>query len=131
MTDRAFRAMVADKLVSRSHWILLPGIAGLGAVQEIKDKFYRAGPPADFAEYITPVDKLGFYGFAFAAKKRGLAAKLAEFIRSQPLENMDSRQFTSVDLMQHDVIVLAAPEEAVILIQNFYQWVGLKYEEAT
>ena len=129
-TSRAMRAMVADKLTARDYWTFLPGIAGMAAVQEIKRRFYRSGPPEDFAEYVFPVDTTGIYGFAFGLKKRLSSVALAAFLRKEPLEHTDARPLTGIDLQQHDVIVLAEPEEAVILIQNFYTWVGLEYEEA-
>ena len=125
MTNRAMRAMVANKLVAGDHWIFLPGLAGMRALQEIDNKFYRSGPPEHFAQYVFPVDKLGFYGLAFALKRRASPAALAAFLRSQPLEQTDSRPITSIELMQSDnVIVLATPEEAAILISNFYNWLG-------
>ena len=124
MTDRAMRAMVANKLLAGDHWIFLPGLAGMRALQEIDNKFYRSGPPEQFAQYVFPVDKLGFYGLAFALKRRASSVALAAFLRSQPLEpRADSRPITSIELMQSDnVLVLASPEEAAILIQNFYTW---------
>ena len=124
LTNRAMRAMVAEKLIAGEHWILLPGLAGMEAVQEIERRFYRPGPPEQFAQYVFPVDKLGFYGLAFALKRRASPAALAAFLRSQPLEpRAEALPITSIELMQSDnVLVLASPEEAAILIQNFYTW---------
>jgi len=124
------REMVRDKLLSRDWWLFLPGLEGMQTVKEIELSFYSGSncPISFFEEHVTPFNKLGVYGFAFGYKKRLTARRLASFLRQQPLgPTRDSRPFTYIDLLQHDVIVLATPAEAAVLIKNFYNWLGERY----
>lgn len=119
VTHRAMRAEVASKLQSGSHWIFLPGLGGMPGLTQLERKFYRSTTREEW----SLVD-WGAFGIYIGTKKRLSPEALAAFLRSQPIEHVDSRPLTAIDLMQHDVIVLAHPEEAPILIENFYKWLG-------
>jgi hypothetical protein len=121
MTEADLKAMIAFRMVSRKHWIFLPGLVAMQVVLDIEREFYAGGKESDFKSIVFPFDKVGIYGLAFGIKSRLSADALAAFIRTQPLDamHMDGRSFTSIDFMQHDVIVLANPEEGQMLLTNF------------
>jgi len=119
------KALVRDRLSRRDWWCFLPGIEGMETIKEIERQYYGAGKPEDFEEHILPFNKFGFFGFVFAFKRRMTAHQLSALLSSGPLDLQDSRPITSIDLLQHDVICLATPTEAVLLTNMFYRWIGV------
>ena len=94
---------------------------------ELGGKFYAGGEVSDFEVHNTMnvFRKIGLYGFCFARKSRLSAYDLMAFIRTRSLApQVDSRPFTSLDLMKSDVITWATPDEAEFLHKNFYNWIN-------
>jgi len=125
MTEAEMKAFIAFRMVSNKHWVFLPGLVGMQAVLDIERQFYPGSDEAEFKAIVVPFEKVGIYGIAFALKDRLGADRLAAFIRTQPLDamHMDGRPLTSVDFMQHNVIILANPEEGQVLLTNFKNWI--------
>jgi hypothetical protein len=118
--EREFKAMVAKKILAGDCWIFLPGIDGFPALKQIEQRFYSSSRAEDFQTIVVPFDKIGVFGFVFAAKRRLSAAALAAFLRGQSL---DSQPPTAADLLKHVVITLAEREEGEMLMRNFKDWV--------
>jgi len=126
LTEADLKAFIAFRMVSNKHWVFLPGLEGMQAVLEIERQFYPGNDESEFKAIVMPSDKVGFYGIAFGIKDRLSADAMAAFIRTQPLDamSMDGHTLTSVDFMQHNVIVLANPAEGQVLLTNFYNWIN-------
>jgi len=120
--EQQLRDLLIKTLTARTHWVFLPSLECIPLMLELEDRFYSHSP-ADFQTYILPVR--GAYEVTVASKRCCNAQQLAAFLNSGPLSHeLDSRLFTSIDLMAHDVIVLANQNTAGTH-KNFYQWLGL------
>jgi hypothetical protein len=120
--EQQLRELIIARLTARTHWVFLPSIECIPLLLALETKFYSHSP-ADFQTYILPVR--GAYEVTVASKRRCNAQQLAAFLNSGSLSHeLDGHLFTSIDLMAHDVIVLANQNTAGTH-KNFYQWLGL------
>ena len=132
MTDTEYislsevKVLAVEKLHTHDTWIFCPGLEGMRSVQLIAEKFYQDAAPDEFKQIVFPFDKTGIYGLAFASKRHLTPSVLSAFLRSQLDTSLsDEHLLTAIGLMQADLIVLATPAEAKLLVENFYKWVGL------